>query len=188
MRAPAFRIALPLALAATGLAGCNLMKSQDEQQVEAPAGTAIVQPDVQRDLPKDAAGKPVDKGEGPVLQALGSLAGVDLGQRKGGCTFQHKDGRDLMITAASADQGVAGKGAVRMDGVIVYLQTVGDIGLNGIKAGGKYSNGTVTVEVARGSNANGGASGGVTRYPANLGVTDASGKQRLYSPGMWICA
>lgn len=182
----AFRAALPLALAATGLAGCNLMKSQDDQQVEAPTGTTIVQPDVQRDLPKDAAGQPVDKGEGPVLQALGSLEGVDLGQRKGGCTFQHNDGRDLMITAASADQGVAGKAAVRMDGVIVYLQTVGDIGLNGIKAGGKYSNGTVTVEVARGSK--GGPSGGVTRYPANLGVSDASGKQRLYSPGMWICA
>lgn len=182
----AFRATLPLALAASGLAGCNLMKGQEEQQVEAPAGTTVVQPDVQRDLPKDAAGQQVDKGEGPVLQALGDLSGVDLGQRKGGCTFQHNDGRDLLITAAAADKGVAGKAAARIDGVIVYLNTVGDIGLDGIKAGGKYSNGSITVEVARGSQ--GGPSGGVTRYSANLGVSDASGKQRLYSPGMWICA
>ncbi|MCB5424595.1 hypothetical protein H0274_04940 [Altererythrobacter sp. CC-YST694] len=181
----AFRAVLPLAIAATGLAGCNLVKKQDEQ-VEAPAGTKIVQPDVQRDLPKDTAGQPVDKGEGPVLQALGDLSGVDLGQRKGGCTFQHNDGRDLLIAAAPADQGAAGKAAVRVDGVIVNLATMGDIGLDGIKAGGKYSNGTITVEVARGSK--GGVSGGVSRYAANLGVTDANGKQRLYSPGMWICA
>lgn len=167
------------------LGGCNLIKSQEQEQ-EAPAGTVIVPPDETRDVPKDAAGKPIDKGEGPVLQALGDIAAVDLGKRKGGCTFQHTDGRDLLITGASADQGVTATGAVRSSGVIVMLKSAEPVGLDGLKKGTKLGNGSITVEVVPGKT---GADGnGVTRAAANLGVTDANGKQRLYSPGVWICA
>jgi hypothetical protein len=69
--------------------------------------------------------------------------------------------------------------------VIVMLKTAGAVGLDGLKAGTKLTNGSITIEVAAGKAV---LSGGVTRANANLGVTDASGKQRLYSPGAWICA
>jgi len=183
-RSTAVRALVSAALVAS-LGGCNLLKSQEDQP-EAPPGTIVIPPDEARDLPKDAAGQPVDKGEGPVLQALGNIAAVDLGQRKGGCTFQHSDGRDLLVTGAPADQGVAGVGAIRTQGVIVMLQTAGAVGLDGLKAGPKLSNGAVTVQVVVGKKAV--ADGAVTRTSANLGITDKSGKQRLYSPGTWICA
>jgi|GEM_PF-2540916 len=182
-RTAAIRLALPLALGVV-LAGCNLLP-QDET-AEAPPGTTIEVVDPVKDIPVDEAGKPVDKGEGPVLQSLGSIAAVDLGPRKGGCTFQHADGRELMITGASADKGVAGTGAVRTGGIIVMLKAAEAVGLDGLKTGTRLTNGKITLEIARGKN--GTIEGGVTRYPANLGVTDAEGRQRIYSPGTWICA
>jgi hypothetical protein len=189
MRADAFivRAALPLALAAV-LAGCGLMpKEEQQQQAEAPPGTEIVAVNEAVDVPKDAQGQPVDKGDGPVLQALGSLAGVDLGQRVGGCTFQHTDGRDLLVTGAAQNAGVAARGAVRSGGVIVMLQTVDLVGLDGLKAGPTLVGGGLTIQV-RPAAGGGAKEGGLTTWTANLGVTDAGGNRRIYSPGRWVCA
>lgn len=174
------RFVASLALVA-GLTGCNLLPKDEQSE-----GVETVALDPARDMPTDAEGQPVDRGEGPVLQPLGSIGSVDLGPRKGGCTFQHEDGRELMISGASADKDVTVKGAVRTGGVIVMLESADAVGLDGLKAGTKLTNGQITVEIARGRN--GTIEGVVTRYPANLGVTDANGRQRVYSPGTWICA
>ncbi len=52
----------------------------------------MIPPDEARDVPKDAAGKPVDKGEGPVLQALGDIAAVDLALAWGGAPSSTRTG------------------------------------------------------------------------------------------------
>jgi len=182
------RLAFALALAAT-LAGCNLIpKQEDEQQVaDAPPGTVAVPFNEAVDVPKDAQGRPIDKGDGPVLQALGSLAGVDLGKRAGGCTFQHSDGRDILITGSARAEDAIARGAVRTGGVIVMLQSIDPIGVDGLKAGAELTDGDLTVSVRRAAGA-GENKGGVTTWNANLGVSGADGKQRLYSPGRWVCA
>ena len=180
------RFVIVLALGAS-LAGCNLIPKQEEQQVAAPEGTVVVPVDEARDVPIDAQGQPVDAGDGPVLQALGSLAGVDLGPRVGGCTFQHSDGRDLLVTGAAQASGVAARGAVRSGGVIVMLQSPDRIGVDGLKAGPTLTGGNLTVQVRRAAG-EGEKSGAVTSWNANLGVTDTDGRQRLYSPGRWVCA
>lgn len=180
------RIVLPLALAAI-LAGCGLMPKEEEQQRTPPPGTEVVAVDEAVDLPKDAQGQPVDKGDGPVLQALGSLAGVDLGPRMGGCTFQHDDGRDLLVTGAAEHRGVRALGAVRSGGVIVPLQSPEQIGYDGLLGGPVLIGGGLTVQV-RPAAGEGAREGGLTTWKANLGVTDTNGQRRIYSPGKWVCA
>lgn len=180
------RASLSLMLAAA-VAGCNLIPKQEEEQVDAPPGTEVVPVNEAVDVPKDAQGQPVDKGDGPVLQALGSLAGVDLGQRVGGCTFTHADGRELVVTGASLSSGVIARGAVRAGGVIVPLQSIDPIGLEGLKAGPALVGGGLTVQV-RPAAGEGAKDGPLTTWTANLGVTDADGNRRVYSPGKWVCA
>lgn len=181
------RATLPLALGAA-LAGCNLIpKQEEEQQAEAPPGTAVVPVDEAVDLPKDAQGQPVDRGDGPVLQALGSLTGVDLGARIGGCTFQHQDGRDLLVTAAAQQSGVEALGAVRSGGVIVPLKSIDANGLDSLLAGPTLAGGGLTVQVRRAAG-EGAKDGGLATWAANLGVSDASGTRRIYTPGRWVCA
>ncbi len=176
-----------LALGAA-LAGCNLIpKQEDEQPAKAPEGTVIVPVNEAADLPKDAQGKPLDKGDGPVLQALGSLAGVDLGPRVGGCTFQHQDGRELLVTGAAQTQGVEARGAVRSGGVIVMLKSLEANGLDALYAGPTLVGGGLTVQVRRAAG-EGAKEGGLTTWNANLGVSDTDGTRRIYSPGRWVCA
>ena len=178
------RLALALALAA-GLAGCNLLKKQD-QDYAPPPGTKVVPVVAERDMPTDGTGKPVDSGDGPVLQVLGSLEGVELGPRNGACTFQHKDGRELLVTAAPTKSDSIAVGAVRSGGVIVMLQSRDKIGADGLRAGPTLSGGKLTITVAR-ADGNGEIVGNMRRWNANLGVRDISGKQRIYSPGTWLC-
>jgi hypothetical protein len=188
MTAHAFigRVALPLALGAA-LAGCNLIpKQEDEQQAKAPEGTVIVPVNAEVDQPKDAQGQPVDKGDGPVLQALGSLAGVDLGPRIGGCTFQHQDGRELLVTGAAQAQGVEARGAVRSGGVIVMLKSIDANGLDALHAGPTMVGSGLTVQVKRAAG-EGVKEGGLTTWAANMGVSDAIVTRRIYSPGRWVC-
>ncbi|HSG34524.1 MAG TPA: hypothetical protein VLA37_08310 [Sphingomonadaceae bacterium] len=175
-----------IAFAGASLSACNLVK-QPEPEYEAPEGTTVVPVDQARDVPLDEAGQPKDKGEGPVLQALGSLSGVDLGPRQGGCTFQHQDGRDLFITGAAASEGVIARGAVRTEGVIVNLASQDEIGIEGLKAGPVLTDGKIFVQVRRAAGP-GEVKGGVTQWNANLGVSDLEGNQRIYSPGRWVCA
>jgi hypothetical protein len=169
------------------LAGCNLIPKQDDEGAEAPEGTVVVPVDEARDMPIDDKGQPVDAGEGPVLQALGNLTGVDLGPRVGGCTFQHSDGRDLLITGAAQATNATARGAVRSGGVVVMLQSADPIGVDGLKSGATLSDGTVTVQVRRAAG-EARSEGGVTIWDANLGVVDTSGKKRVYAPGKWMCA
>jgi hypothetical protein len=185
-RPSCLRVTLSLALVA-GLAGCNLLKKQDEGYSEPPPGTKVVPLVPERDMPKNAAGMPIDAGEGPVLQVLGDLTGVDLGKRKGGCTFQHQDGRELLVTGSAADKDSDAIGAVRSGGVIVMLKSQAKVGLDGLKAGPTLSGGNITVSVAR-AEGKGAPMGPLTRWNANLGVRDASGQQRVYSPGNWTCS
>ena len=112
------------------------------------------------------------------MEQLGNLAGADLGQRDGGCTFQ-SGGTELLIAGAPADPAAAGRAVVRLGGNL-YMLTMAGGGMPAVRSGATFAAEGVTVHVAP-------AQGPQDRRSADLTVTDSSGASRTVA-GEWVCA
>jgi hypothetical protein len=112
------------------------------------------------------------------LQQLGDVGGVNLGPRDGGCTLMVGE-QEMLIAAAMSDKALPGKAVVRVGNALVMTDAaIG--GLEAIKRGTTFEGEGFKVTVRP-------AAGDAQSRPANVVVSDASGKTQNYS-GMWICA
>ena len=184
------RIAL-VSFAALALAACSQEPAAEQEsaddfasrigqsETQATGGMPAndpAQPDP--NAPNVASATPPQGADVTKLERLGDIGGVNLGPRNGACTFT-SGGREMMIAAGLNEPTLPGKAVIRVGGGLTMLDTPPG-GLAAIKSGSSFTGEGVTVKIAPA------AGEGMTR-PANVTVTDASGKTQSYS-GEWICA
>lgn len=130
------------------------------------------------DAPNVAQAAPPANVDLTTLQQLGDVGGVNLGPREGGCTLMVA-GKEMLIAAAMKDKALPGKAVVRVgDALVMTDAAIG--GLDAIKRGTTFAGEGFKLTVRP-------AAGDAQSRPANVVVSDASGKSQSYS-GTWICA
>ena len=117
-------------------------------------------------------GPPVDA-DVKILDDVGYIAGVDLGQRAGTCAFQ-VDGMDKLMATGPAERTMAGKAVVRIGGTLYRLDG-GPGGFAAVRDGTVFKGEGITVGVQP---------TGPGR--AQLTVTDRNGETKTMV-GDWNC-
>ncbi|QYJ06159.1 hypothetical protein [Qipengyuania flava] len=171
-------LSLPLALAACSGETAEPESADDFAIRIGQSGEALDPSQPDPDAPNVASEAPPAGADLTTLQKLGDVGGVNLGPREGGCTLM-VGGDEMLIAAGLGDKAIPGKAVVRLgDGLTMVDADVG--GLDAIKNGTTFNGEGFTISVAP-------AAGDQQSRPANVTVTDASGKTNSYS-GNWICA
>jgi hypothetical protein len=178
MRALIILAALPLALAACSSGRDGESADDFAARVGGQDSATGGQPPAGNEDGTPAATPPPAGVDVTQIEKLGNIAGADLGQRDGGCTFQSGE-TELMLAGAPADPSAGGKAVVRLGGKL-YLLTMASGGMPAVRSGGTFTAEGMSVFVAP-------AAGPQDRRPANLTVTDSGGASRTVG-GEWICA
>ena len=125
-------------------------------------------------MPTDAAvGGPPENADVKILEDVGYIGGVDLGQRAGTCAF-HAEGMDKLMASGPAERTMGGKAVVRIGGTLYRLDG-GPGGFAAVQSGTTFRGEGITVKVE--------PSG---KGQANLTVTDKAGQTKTLS-GDWNC-
>lgn len=108
------------------------------------------------------------------LEKLGDISGVNLGPRAGGCTFS-SGGTEMLIAAGPVERTLPGKGAVRIGGKLIQLDTPPG-GIEAIKAGTTLTGEGFSVRVQPGA-----------KGKAAITITNAAGESKVVN-GDYVCA
>lgn len=172
------RLAIAAAtLFAVALTGCSRGEegeSAEDFAARVGAGEATAAPDPAAQQSVPVATAPPSNVDVRKLEALGNIAGADLGPRDGGCTFS-AGGNPLMLAGAPNDPAASGKGVVRAGGAL-YLLASAPGGMPAIRSGTRFTGQGITVDVSASSS-----------QVASLKVTDSQGRAATIS-GTWVCA